>query len=69
MTKKILSVLTLLFACTSLTFAQVGITAVPFLQIEPDSRSAGMGNTGVALADNASVVFWRRIGLPKRKSG
>jgi long-subunit fatty acid transport protein len=45
------------------TFAQVGITAVPFLQIEPDSRGAGMGNTGVAIADNASAIFWNPAGL------
>ncbi len=43
--------------------AQVGITAVPFLQIEPDSRAPGMGNTGVAIADNASAVFWNPAGL------
>jgi len=43
--------------------AQVGITAVPFLQIEPDSRGAGMGNTGVAIADNASAMFWNPAGL------
>lgn len=43
--------------------AQVGITAVPFLQIEPDSRGAGMGNSGVAIADNASAVFWNPAGL------
>jgi hypothetical protein len=43
--------------------AQVGITAVPFLQIEPDSRGGGMGNTGVALADNASALFWNPAGL------
>jgi len=43
--------------------AQVGITSVPFLQIEPDSRGAGMGNTGVALADNAAAVFWNPAGL------
>ena len=43
--------------------AQVGITAVPFLQIEPDSRGAGMGNTGVALADNASALYWNPAGL------
>jgi len=43
--------------------AQVGITAVPFLQIEPDSRGAGMGNTGVAIADNASAIFWNPAGL------
>lgn len=43
--------------------AQVGITAVPFLQIEPDSRGGGMGNTGVAIADNASAIFWNPAGL------
>lgn len=43
--------------------AQVGVTAVPFLQIEPDSRGAGMGNTGVALANNASALFWNPAGL------
>lgn len=43
--------------------AQVGITAVPFLQIEPDSRGAAMGNTGVAIADNASAMFWNPAGL------
>lgn len=43
--------------------AQVGITAVPFLQIEPDSRAAGMGNANVAIADNAAAVFWNPAGL------
>ena len=38
-------------------------TAVPFLQIEPDSRSAGMGMTGVAVADNAYAPFWNPAGL------
>ncbi len=48
---------------TAPSFAQVGITSVPFLQIEPDSRAAGMGNSGVAIADNASAVFWNPAGL------
>jgi long-subunit fatty acid transport protein len=43
--------------------AQVGGSAVVFLKIEPDSRSAGMGNAGVALADNASAIFWNPAGL------
>ncbi|MEM6328510.1 MAG: PorV/PorQ family protein, partial [Bacteroidota bacterium] len=38
-------------------------TAVPFLQIEPDSRAAGMGMTGVAVADNAYAPFWNPAGL------
>ncbi len=43
--------------------AQVGGAGVVFLKIEPDSRSAGMGNAGVALADNASASFWNPAGL------
>ena len=31
--------------------------------IEPDSRGAAMGNTGVAIADNASAMFWNPAGL------
>ncbi|MEM1057194.1 MAG: type IX secretion system outer membrane channel protein PorV [Bacteroidota bacterium] len=38
-------------------------TAVPFLQIEPDSRAAGMGMTGVATTDNAYAPFWNPAGL------
>jgi hypothetical protein len=47
--------------------AQVGGAAVVFLQIEPDSRAAGMGNSGVALADNASAVFWNPAGLAAQR--
>lgn len=44
-------------------FAQVSVAAVPFLQIVPDSRAAGMGNANVAIADNASAVYWNPAGL------
>lgn len=66
---KKLSLIFFLFIFISLPFAraQVGINAVPFLQIEPDSRAAGMGNTGVAVADNASAVFWNPAGLAFQK--
>lgn len=57
----IIALVTGLFA--QYAHAQVGITSVPFLQIEPDSRAAGMGNTGVALADNAAAIFWNPAGL------
>ena len=53
----------LVLALSHRSVAQVAITSVPFLQIEPDSRGAAMGNTGVALADNASAVFWNPAGL------
>jgi hypothetical protein len=43
--------------------AQIGGAAVVFLMIEPDSRSAGMGNAGVGVADNAYAIFWNPAGL------
>lgn len=43
--------------------AQLGESTALFLRIEPDSRSAGMGNTGVAVADNANAIFWNPAGL------
>ncbi len=43
--------------------AQFSGSAVPFLRIEPDSRSAAMGNSGVALADNVNAIYWNPAGL------
>lgn len=67
--KRIASIIVaaLFFMWPAFTNAQVAITAVPFLQIEPDSRGAGMGNTGVAIADNASALFWNPAGLAFQK--
>ena len=42
-------------------------TAVPFMLIVPDSRAGGMGETGVALADNAWATFWNPAGLAFQK--
>ena len=33
-------------------------TAVPFLQISPDARAAGMGETGVATTADANSAYW-----------
>ena len=33
-------------------------TAVPFLSITPDARSAGMGDAGAAISADANSVFW-----------
>lgn len=43
--------------------AQLAESTALFLRIEPDSRAAGMGNTGVAVADNANAMFWNPAGL------
>lgn len=48
--------------------AQIGQSSALFLRIEPDSRSAGMGNTGVAVADNANAMFWNPSGLAFQKN-
>ncbi|WP_158705189.1 type IX secretion system outer membrane channel protein PorV [Salinibacter altiplanensis] len=46
---------------------QVAQSSALFLRIEPDSRAAGMGNAGVATADNANTVFWNPSGLAFQK--
>ncbi len=43
-------------------FAQATTTAVPFLMIAPDSRASGMGESGVALADDAWATYWNPAG-------
>lgn len=57
-------------SCSAIVFAQNGIligqdttqkfitTAVPFLGITPDSRAAGMGETGVATSADANSAYW-----------
>jgi long-subunit fatty acid transport protein len=57
------------FVGAGTAIAQVGITSVPFLQIEPDSRAPGMGNAGVAIADNAAAIFWNPAGLAFQEEG
>lgn len=69
LTPKRLAALALAGAAVLPASAQIGGAAVVFLQIEPDSRAAGMGNTGVALADNANAIFWNPAGLARQKGG
>ncbi len=40
------------------TTNRVITTAVPFLNISPDARSAGMGDVGVAISPDANAVYW-----------
>ncbi len=58
-----LGVLAILSLSSTLSMAQVGAAAVPFLQIEPDSRASAMGNASVAVASDANAVFWNPAGL------
>jgi hypothetical protein len=56
----LIAVLTLLSSNT--LFAQ-GEAAVPFLMIAPGARAGGMGEAGVALATDATAIFWNPAGL------
>ena len=60
--------LALFFLAVSPARAQLGESTALFLRIEPDSRAAGMGNTGVAVADNANAMFWNPAGLAFQKN-
>jgi outer membrane protein OmpA-like peptidoglycan-associated protein len=58
----LMMVATIILAVTgiwgSTLYAQVGSSSVPFLNIEPDARSSGLGNTGVSRAGSAHGAFW-----------
>ncbi len=43
--------------------AQAGGSSVPFLLISPDARASGMGETGVAIADDINAIYWNPGGL------
>jgi hypothetical protein len=58
---KLCAAIVLLFTATGI-FAQ-GESAVPFLLIGPNSRNAGMGETGAGLVNDASAMFWNPAGL------
>lgn len=54
------------------TFAQSSTavsTGVPFLLIGPNSRFAAMGETGTAIADDASAMHWNPSGLAFQTQG
>jgi hypothetical protein len=65
--KKLFFLFYLIFIGISYTQAQVTNTAVPFLEIQPDARASGMGNTGVALANNSAAMYWNPAGLGYQK--
>ena len=65
--------LSLLLLAATLVNAQSGTgvrnpsvvtTAVPFLRISPDARSAGMGDVGIATAPDAYSAFWNIAKTP-----
>ena len=64
MVKKLIGcAIVLLVGWTKMLNAQVATSAVPFLLIAPNSRAGAMGEAGVALADDASALYWNPAGL------
>jgi hypothetical protein len=55
----------LLILLTVQVLGQVSQTAVPFLLIAPGARPGGMGETFVAIADDATATHWNPAGLGK----
>lgn len=53
----------MILVMTSLAGAQVSQTAVQFLLIAPGARAGGMGETFVAVSDDATAVHWNPAGL------
>jgi len=58
----IMTVLALILGYVNQINAQ-GEAAVPFLLLAPDSRHAGLGESGTGLADNSSAIFWNPAGI------
>jgi hypothetical protein len=61
--KKLLVTLIIIGIPSVAVYAQVSQTAVPFLLIAPGARAAGMGETFVAVADDATATHWNPAGL------
>ncbi len=67
---KIVACVTLLafFACTDVSAAEVtkvGTTAAKFLSIPVGARALGMGGSFVALANDASAMYWNPAGIAR----
>ncbi len=63
MKKRLVYLPVLLILLTAQAFGQVSQTAVPFLLIAPGARPGGMGETFVAIADDATATHWNPAGL------
>ena len=78
MTKKL--TLIILLIASSFSFGQSGVTSnqlqlnaittsMPFLSINPDSRSGALGDAGTALSATASSIYWNTAATAFSKKG
>jgi len=69
---KLTAVILILIGVTQSSRAQdpinVVTTAVPFLRISPDARSAGMGEVALATTPDANSSFWNLAKIPYNES-
>jgi hypothetical protein len=65
--KKIFTVILLLSLYIQFSFSQakVGTSAAPFLGISAGPRAVGMGSAFVAMADDASALYWNPSGIAR----
>ncbi|MCD6163214.1 MAG: PorV/PorQ family protein [candidate division Zixibacteria bacterium] len=63
MKKSLVCLPVLMILLTASLFGQVSQNAVPFLLIAPGARAGGMGETFVAIANDATAVHWNPAGL------
>ncbi|MBP7461443.1 MAG: PorV/PorQ family protein [Candidatus Delongbacteria bacterium] len=55
----------LILEASGSTMTKVGTTAAPFLEIGIGSRASALGGAFVALADDASALYWNPAGLAR----
>lgn len=70
--RSLIGIVLAIFALASndMVYAQNTIsTGVPFLLIGPNSRFAGMGETGTAISDDATAMHWNPSGLAFQTGG
>ncbi len=54
-----------LFSQFNIDVSKVGTTSAPFLEIDVGSKAVGMGSAFVAVADDATALYWNPAGISR----